>query len=734
MEVSLGTHLGWLPSWEGKGWVHLAGLIVVEQLMPNIFFTNAFMLAGLAALSIPVLIHLLLKRKKKRLRFSTILFFLKQDEQASQRRKLRNWLLLALRLLVFTLLVLAFARPYLPKNAAGGGAEKKRQAIFLLDRSASMQATGTDGQRWAQTKERVQKAISELKPDDRAALIGCATHAEVVSGFAPAATVAKLAAGLTPTFGVSDLAEGLRQATNLVAHSDPTAAFTIYVVSDFQRGACLNLASCPIPQEVELKMIKVGDLLTPNLAIVQFQIDSQEGAKPRAIVSSFSDEENSSATIDFNIDGKLVASHSMSLGPGASTNLEFAVPALSPGWHELKAQLQGKDALALDDVRYAALSIPEPVRVFIVESRRNKKLFEEESFFVVTALDPGKNSTNTIPTSFNLQKFAPEELARQLSPIQGQLPCDLVILPGLKQFTSGAGKALNDFVQAGGGLLLFLGDEVSANRYNTEIRELMPAQLGVVETSPDVESNWRIGDYDTNTMVFAAFRLPNSGDLRIPTFTKRFSMTAADNSSLPALFDDGDPLLAIRAAGRGRVALANTSADTSWNDWPKHKTFVPWLHGVCKYLAQRAARDQMLGTNSFVAGTDIEIELGSAAKNAQFKLQSPGGKEALLTTDAQGWLRDADLFAPGLYSLRDSIGREVRRFAVNVPAQESDLSALSLTDFQQQLARVAPPRETTLAASLYGPASNQKELWRVLLLSVLALLFIEVFVANRTLA
>src|SRR5690349_12874204 len=113
-------------------------------------FTNALMLAGLSALAIPVIIHLLLKRKKKRLRFSTNQFFLKQDEQSSQKRKLRNWLLLALRLLIFTLLVLAFARPFLSQSKAAADARQRRQVIFVLDRSASMHAIGTDGERWAQ--------------------------------------------------------------------------------------------------------------------------------------------------------------------------------------------------------------------------------------------------------------------------------------------------------------------------------------------------------------------------------------------------------------------------------------------------------------------------------------------------------------------------------------------------------------------------------------------------------
>ena len=139
--------------------------------MGRLLFTNIGLLAGLAALAIPIVIHLLLKRKKQRLRFSTIQFFQKQDQQSTKNRKLRNLLLLAVRLLLLALLVLAFARPYLPQNQIGPAAGKRRQVIFVVDRSASMQANGTDGLRWERAKEAIQKILSGLKPEDRAALV-----------------------------------------------------------------------------------------------------------------------------------------------------------------------------------------------------------------------------------------------------------------------------------------------------------------------------------------------------------------------------------------------------------------------------------------------------------------------------------------------------------------------------------------------------------------------------------
>jgi hypothetical protein len=117
---------------------------------------------------------------------------------------------------------------------------------------------------------------------------------------------------------------------------------------------------------------------------------------------------------------------------------------------------------------------------------------------------------------------------------------------------------------------------------------------------------------------------------------------------------------------------------------------------------------------------------------AQFTLKTPAGKQIQVTADERGRLRDPDLNIPGIYHLLDKTGHEVRRFAVNLPAQESNLEALRPNDFQQQLARVQDNPKQTLAAGLFGSHNDQREFWTALLLAALILLLVEPFVANRT--
>src|SRR5439155_12575392 len=111
---------------------------------------------------------------------------------------------------------------------------------------------------------------------------------------------------------------------------------------------------------------------------------------------------------------------------------DLQLPALAPGWHSATARLEGEDALALDNVRYEAFFVPRPLRTLALETRPGKRVFEQESFFVISALDPLQGTTNASASRFAIEKVSPEELQTKLS-AASEHKYDLVILPGLKQ-------------------------------------------------------------------------------------------------------------------------------------------------------------------------------------------------------------------------------------------------------------------------------------------------------------
>ncbi len=698
--------------------------------MPAVFFTNLALLGGLAALGIPILIHLLLKRKTQRLRFSTVQFFVKQDERANKRRKLRHWLLLAVRLLLVALLVLAFARPYWKGNQAAGDFRKRRVAVFVLDRSASMQATTGGQTQWNRALELIRKAFAEFKAEDHAAMVACSTQAETLSPLKPASAVERMLSDLAPDFGRGNLADGLRQAIKLLPAADSTTAPAIYVVSDLQGSECQELHTVPLPRDVELTVLNTGDLFAPNLAISEVRLEGQVQPAAHLKVKSFSDEYAGPIPVSLAVDGKELSRASVSLPAGTETNVILSIPKLKPGWHSAEARLGSKDAFSIDDVRHQAFFVPEPLRVLCVETKKGARIPDQDSFFVASALQPNMDLAHEIPELFAADVAVPDELGARLKSTSEAQRYSTIVLPPLRQIPAGLSEVLLTFVRNGGGLLMFIGDGVSANRYNAEFRDVLPAQLEKVETRSN--AGWHIDDFDKSSPMFEAFQGGLAVNLRLPEFTRRFALSTATESSVLAKFDDGVPLIQGRNVGSGRVLLVNTTPDTSGSDWPKRKSFVPWLHGVVNYLADRSSKDTLQPSVSFQVGEDGEIVLGKPAKSQALILRGGGVKDEAITADDEGRLPRVSFARPGIYSVRDQSGTELRRWSVAVPAPESELSLLSAQDFQKRIVRSQESRTASLEANLFGTADAQRELWRVLLLGALILLFLEVLLANRT--
>jgi len=701
--------------------------------MPAVFFTNLILLGGLAALAVPIVIHLLIKRKKQPVRFSTIQFFVKQDEQASKRRRLRNWLLLALRLLLVTLLVLAFTRPF-TRIPAASNHQKKRIGIFVLDRSVSMNAATQGDTAWNRALKLVRSTLRDFRADDQAAIVTCSAHTEVFSGLMPAAAIARLIDGLVPEFTTGNLADGLRAALKLTPDDDATATTTIYIVTDLQKNNCLDLQSVTVPQHVEVKLLNGGELFTSNTAIADLRLEGQMKPEAQVTLKSFSDEDHSNVRLSVMVDGKEVVNAPVSLKAGLETNIVLPLPAFKPGWHSAEAHLLTKDALKFDDIRYHAFFIAAPLHVLCVETKPDVRIHEQDSFFVTSALQPGAEPGASIPTLFTVEIVNPSALARKLVTGKDSPSYATVVLPALRQIPDSAGEALAAYVRNGGGLLLFVGDGVSANRYNAEFRDLLPLQLAAVDTRGN--AGWRLDTFEKHSPMFTAFQGVAGANLRLPEFTRRFGaqpLPAAAASTLAA-FDDGIPLIASRSVDAGRVVLVNTSMDASWSDWPKRKSFVPWLHGTVNFLSRRSSKDAMQPSHLFTTGEDAEITLGQPWKGRSLLIHRGDAKAESVTIDEEGRLQHLGLETPGVYVMRDPNGIELRRWAVNLPPRESDLTALAPQDFQKQLARSKELQPVGLQAGLFGAANGEKEWWRVLLLAGLCLLFLEVFLANRTTA
>ena len=196
------------------------------------FLTPLFLL-GLAALAVPVLIHLTQRERKSVVEFPSLMFLRKIPYESVQRRRIRDWLLLALRLAAIALIVAAFARPFLRGSdlaAAPGGA---RDIVVLLDRSYSMGY----GDSWSRA-QRAAAAGDRERDAGGSHLAGAVRRHRGGGAALDAGSIARGRRRSTPRRpgpGSTKYGPALKLAGSLLAES-LLPRKEVILVSDFQRG------------------------------------------------------------------------------------------------------------------------------------------------------------------------------------------------------------------------------------------------------------------------------------------------------------------------------------------------------------------------------------------------------------------------------------------------------------------------------------------------------------------
>jgi hypothetical protein len=248
---------------------------------PLAFLVPAF-LAGLAAISIPVLVHLRHRERKEPVRFPSIMFLKRIPFREVRRQQIHQWPLFLLRVLVVALLVFAFARPFLRgRNAplAAPGAQG-RELVILLDRSASMGY----GSRWSRAQAAARQTINGMGRDDRASLVffdqGAAVNTRPTSD-----RTLLLAAedAATPSAATTRFAPAIRAAGELLAGTHRPRREAV-LISDFQRTGWRGDDLDPLPEGTVMSRVNVGSDSAPNVAVVSADLTASPAGVKRCCI------------------------------------------------------------------------------------------------------------------------------------------------------------------------------------------------------------------------------------------------------------------------------------------------------------------------------------------------------------------------------------------------------------------------------------------------------------------
>lgn len=659
-------------------------------------FLNLPLLGWLAAAAIPIAIHLWARQRHREVSFAAMEYLLAAMKRQSHRIRMEQWLLMAIRTLLVALVVLAVAEPYLERPLLSLASSGRTHRVLVLDGSFSMAYQPTDQTRFARAKEIAREIVESAPAGDGFTLLLMTSPPQVVVGVPAMAAdemVAEIEGLIQPhtTGDAATIVPRIRGVLEAAQRESPRLAHhEVYFLTDLQRAAWaprgpkaalaeFHNQIAKLADAATLVVIDVGQPSADNLAVTALRLLTVPAIAGRtcqfeATVKSFAGQSISRQSVELFVDGRRVAQRSVDVPPGGEASVLFEHRFDLPGDHAFEIRAEG-DALPLDNRRYLAVPVRRGMSVLCIEGCPSGKPFGGACDYLAVALAPGGES--------NLAPSIEVEVVPESAVLERDLSrYDCVALCNVAQFTSGEADVLSAYLQAGGGLVFFLGDQVKADRYNRELgpgakteNRLLPAELGAVVETP----KGRLDPLEYGHPMVRAFRgAENAGLLTTPVNKHVRLAVPPDTRARVALrLPGGDPLIVEQAVHRGRVVLVATSADASWTVMPLLPSYVPLVQEIVAFCLTDGTADR-----NTTVGKPLRGVIPSAGDLNAIALRSPDGQRHEVRLTGSGNQREWSFLGTwqsGVYAVRAAApDASEQLFAVNVDTAESDLAQLGL--------------------------------------------------------
>ena len=673
---------------------------------------------GLAALAIPILVHLVHKERKETTPFPSLMFLLRTPYQHSRRQRIRDWLLFLTRAMVFILLVAAFSRPVFDRPPAAGAAAAGggREVVILLDRSFSMQV----GDRWSRAQAEARQAIDALGTADRGTIILFADQARVVREEPDGRQALRAAIdSASPGDAATKYAPALILARRTLAESSLPKKEVI-VISDYQRsgwdvGEDARLASGTTITPVDVASTDVTDRAVRAVELRRSMADGRERITVTARVSNVGPAARG-IEARLEVAGRTVATNRLDLGADAGGTVTFE-PMAIPETPQQAAIRITPDAVPSDDVLHFILERAPSIPVLVVNGVAPD---DDRDVYLQRALEIGVRPSFDVTIRRATQLSAADLAGKRL-----------VIMNNAQWPGGDMGQRIATFVQNGGGMLVVAGDAVTATSWPARANGLLPVAPGDVKDRL-ADKGAVLGAIDRSHPALSLFANAQSGDLSAARFY-RYRTIPADSGVL-ARFDDGSPAVVEQRSGTGRTLVLASSLDGLWNDLPRQPVFLPFVHQLAQYASGYRA-----GRSVYEVGDAVDLQgVGSAAgdsssRGAAYVAESPKGNRLRIGgTQGESALIPAEA---GVYEVRPagSPGARPRLVAVNIPGRELDLARFDPTRLTHSVSPV--DGSATDSSSQAGVDLAQQErkqsIWWYLLLIAATLLVVESVLAYR---
>ena len=678
---------------------------------------NIAALLGLSAALIPLILHLLNRKRKDVIEFSSLMFLRELEKKEMNRLKIRRLLLLLIRTLAVISIVLAFSRPtlrgYLP------GSSVSTAAVIVIDNSLSMRLKERDDSLFDRALTALSEIILTLNEQDKFAIIPTVIDLEVRDGRSVWLKKENNAVDrITITNGSSYLMNSVEEGLKMLSTVE-AANKEMFVLSDYQLSSGENGESAydSMPPDVHYYLVEVKsdevNYSVRKIDVVTKVLRNGGNARIDVILRSNSTERRD-VRVDLFLQGKRVGQSTLSPVMGSDEKVSFVVPVSGYGFLEGFAEIT-EDALAADNRRYFYLYVPERVNVLAIGS-------QTDLLFTLLAL----KSYSSANWNTNVKEITPLETDKVVME-----DYDVILLTATSPNSEMLGKRLESFVRNGGGLLIFPGKDFDIEAYNRLFAERLglPGIRGIIETGDDIDSYLPFDFIDWGHPLFAGIFLTNNDAVSSPKVKKYYALNDFKIGNDLISLEGNIPFLKEFRLGEGNIIMMLSAPLLDWNDFPLKGLWVPFVSRSVEY--------SMTGHSAFSdtvqVGSKLSFDLSLNEVEKNLELLTPGGiKYNLLPAEKGGRLiaEFEETYVPGSYFLRAD-GEKIALKTVNVSeeemAPEKDLDFYYRKFDAADVSRSSPSKiKSDIIESRLGV-----ELWRYFAFLALLLLIAEMALQGK---
>ena len=748
----------------------------VNRRHQRVSFLNPIMLAGLAAVSVPILIHLLNRRRFQKVVWAAMLFLKTSVEQNQRRMRIEDMILLALRCLLLALLAFALARPAILSNASDVFGQSKVTGVIILDNSQSMGMSDGTATRFDKARRAAEQALDSMPAGSATAVF---LASDIVQGAIPEPTfdlnlARKILREAPLTDRATDLFPAVEKALDTLK-GRLALRKEIYLITDGAANGWRQLTEIQralerTKTEIKAHLILVNEHEEKNLGVSELRLASglspvKQPLRFEARVTNHGKEEARNTRVSLSVDGEPPTDEFTidSIPGGATKSVTMFTKLRTEGFHAVTARI-GEDRLPADDRRTVAVRAIKEVKVLLVDGEPGNEARDSEAFYLRNALVP-------VPPDVAAEYFIKTATITAPELSQARLDdYDAVVLANVSDFGEATVRAVESYLRRGGGLMIFPGGRVNVNFYNEQLfkrLKLLAAEFGGARGQSDQEDKFiTLQEKDYDHPIVDIWNDPGSGKLASARFFKSYELKpgpmasegagkrASEESShsptpplprsrqaetsdagLPRVvlkFSDGTPAVMERPWGLGRVVQFSSTADTAWNDLPVRLAWVPLLHRTLGSIVQR--QDEGLNIrvgDKFVRRVPAEY----LDKDATFfkPRQTDVVRELRRIELANGWptvqFEQTDL--AGLYDATVGDPPFTLKFAAQSDPGESSLDELSPAQLTtlKGVANIVP-WSPTMSLKGFVEGRTGLEFWLPIILLCLVLAAAETFLGQ----